>query len=264
MGQHWYTPEGDPCHWIEMADGRQRDTTLRDARKLNLLPSVTSIMNLLDKPALTNWKMKQVLLASLTLPEIDNEEPDEYAKRIMRDAFKESEHARDRGTEIHDCLESIAKGQPKKWPADIQAIGDAAWEKVVEYCGTDKFTAEARVVGAGYAGMIDLHNDEIVLDYKGKDIKDGVKMAYPEQCMQLAAYDRALPLSPETLTKWKMGGENPSRRCINVFVDRTTPGKVVIHEWKPEEVEVEWERFRLLVRLWQLSKNYFPNQKGAA
>ena len=240
---HWYDKDGAPQHFTN-----GRDTTLRDARKHGYFPSVTTIIGILDKPALTNWKMKQVLLASLTLPAIDNEPPDAFAARIMRDAFEGSTDARDRGSEIHDCLEAIAGGLPKKYPADIQAISNEAWGVIVEYCETSRFTAEQTVVGDGFAGMVDLYNDDFVIDWKTKDIKDsdtGKKLAYPEMCMQLSAYAMALP-----------GGKQ--RRLINAFIDRTS-GKTLIHEWTEDEKLRSWQQFALLVKYWQLSKNYYPD-----
>lgn len=259
---HWYLQDGTPFHF--QPDGRA--TTLRHARKENALPSVTTIMNLLDKPALTNWKMKQVLLASLTLPQIENEPPDNFAARIMRDAFKESEDARDRGSEIHNAIETWWKGKPLP-KGDIGEIAWQAINQIIDYCDCDEFTPEATVVGDGYGGMVDLHNDEFVIDYKTKDITDK-KLAYPEHCMQLAAYEKALPprVDPEKAYLYAQVGVTPdydTRRCINVFIDRTEPGKVIIHEWSPEEVEHEWRRFQLLVKLWQLSKNYYPEMWAA-
>ena len=50
-----------------------RATTLADARKLGLLPSVTSIIGVLDKPALSNWKMDRAALAAVANPK----QPDE-------------------------------------------------------------------------------------------------------------------------------------------------------------------------------------------
>ena len=249
---HWYSFDGKPCHFQENG----KDTTLREARKQNLLPSVTTIIGLLDKPALTNWKMKQVLLASLTLPTVENEPPDAFARRIMRDAFADSTDARDRGSEIHDCLEGIVlnrvSGKPLVcYPTDIFDIAVLAWAEVCNYCGREDFIAEQTVVGDGYAGMVDLHNDDFVIDWKTKDIKDtdtGKKLAYPEMCQQLTAYDSAL------------GGKQ--RRLINVFIDRTDPGKVLLHEWQPEEAEKALKEFQLLVQLWQSQKNYFPNAMG--
>jgi len=260
MGQHWYDSTGKPCHWMEGANGVQRDTTLRDARKLNLYPSVTTILGTVDKPALTNWKMKQVLLASLTLPKIENEPPDAFAKRIMRDAFEGSTDARDIGSEIHADLETLFKGDAAairegKYLLQHHDIAVAAYDFIVDYCGCRDFVSEQTVTSQmGYAGMIDLHRDgdkrenSFTIDFKTKDIKEsdtGKKLAYPEMCMQLAAYDNAL-------------GGFGSRRLVNFFIDRTTPGLVVAHEWSPDEIIHQFTKFELLVKYWQLDKNYFP------
>ena len=252
---HWYTQQGEPMHWIEGANGKQRDTTLRDARKLNLSPSVTTILGVIDKPALTNWKLKQVTKACRH--SLLHEDLETYHKANMETAFQESTDARDRGSEIHDCLDSIAKTEDiTAHPKDICVIAANAWDQVIEYCGTGKFTAEATVVGDGYGGMVDLHNDDICLDWKTKDITDVTKrMAYDEQAMQLAGYDRALFTSAPILDR------PPSyqpRRCINVFIDRTVPGKLAIYEWKPEDISLAWEKFQLLVKYWQLAKGYKP------
>jgi len=53
---HWYTKDGEPAYTIERADGKGfRNTTLRDAKKLGLLPSVTTILGVAAKPGLQNW-----------------------------------------------------------------------------------------------------------------------------------------------------------------------------------------------------------------
>ena len=41
---HWYTRQGEPMYTvIGKTTGRPRNTTLKDARELNLVPSVTTI-----------------------------------------------------------------------------------------------------------------------------------------------------------------------------------------------------------------------------
>ena len=257
---HWYSKDGKPQHFIEGKTG-MRDSTLRDARKFGWYPSVTEIINTLDKPALVQWKVKQVLTASLTLPWLPDEGVDAYYSRVMKDAFKESTDARDRGSEIHNDIERIWKGQEA---LEHDEIARAAVHAILGYTNDDDdtFIPEATVVGAGYGGMIDLHNDDFLIDYKTKEIKESdwdkyciymgdqqadnpkgakpPKLAYPEMCMQLSAYDKAL------------GGQ--PRRLINVFVDRNIAGRVIIHEWN----ENMYDRFELLVKYWQLAKNYFP------
>jgi len=252
MGQHWYKSNGEPMHWIEGANGKQRDTTLRDARKLNLFPSVTTILGTIDRPALTNWKLKQVSKACWDNMGVDWDcDHDVYHKEIMGEAFKDSTDARDRGSEIHDCIETLVRGEMgDAFADDIREIARVALLEVLRYCGAHRqdFTPEATVCGDGFAGMVDLHNADFTIDWKTKDIDDiSKRMAYPEQAMQLAAYDAALN-----------AGSKPGTRCINVFIDRTEPGKLVIHEWKPEEIELAWQKFQLLVKYWQLDKCYTP------
>ena len=263
---HFYDKDGNPCHFVEGKNGEQRDSTLRDARKHGWYPSVTGILGILDKPALTNWKLKRVTEACYNdlCEYIDNENiipSDDYSvyhDEIMGMAFKESTNARDRGSEIHNCLEAIAGGLPRTFPSDIQEIGDAAFSAIVEHCETSRFTAEATVVGDGYGGMLDLHNDEFVLDHKTKDIKDAhwaqykagkrlyPAIAYPDNCQQLIAYDKALP--PVSI----------NRRLVNVFIDRQIPGRVIIHEWTPEEAEKGWKVFQNALEIWQITKDYYP------
>ena len=42
---HWYTRDGVPQYTVEAKKGGQRNTTLRDARVMNLVPSVTTVLN---------------------------------------------------------------------------------------------------------------------------------------------------------------------------------------------------------------------------
>jgi hypothetical protein len=55
-GSHWYALDGKPVHTLPTKDGDGvRPTTIRDARKMGLLPSVTNIISQWDKPQLTRW-----------------------------------------------------------------------------------------------------------------------------------------------------------------------------------------------------------------
>lgn len=251
---HFYDRDGNPQHFTN-----GRDSTLRDARKHGWFPSVTGILDTLDKPGLNNWKLKRVSTAAWDNPPVGFDTPESYHDLLMQEAFKESEGQRDRGSEIHAAMEDIWNGDKVRGDGDIIEIADAACSAIRAYCETGDFTPEITFAHrVGFGGMVDLHSDEFCIDYKSKDITDqqwdkytaGKKpypaLAYPEHAMQLAAYDQGL--------------ENPGRRCINVFVDRQIPGRVVIHEWDVSDMDTAWEKFRLLVRYWQLAKNYFPGR----
>ena len=49
---HWYGQDGSPQYTVTAKDGQQRPTTLRDARKFNLVPSVTTVLKVAAKPGL--------------------------------------------------------------------------------------------------------------------------------------------------------------------------------------------------------------------
>ena len=69
---HWYKKDGSPAYTTLGKTG-ERATTLRDARKLGLLPSTTGIIRQLSSAGLDLWKQQQVLLAALTLPRLADE-----------------------------------------------------------------------------------------------------------------------------------------------------------------------------------------------
>ena len=102
---HWYTQQGDPCYTVKGKNGKIRNTTLRDARTLKLVPSVTEVMKIVAKPGLERWKREQIKLSSLTLPKKKNETIDEFSKRIDADASKQAIDARNMGTSIHGAIE---------------------------------------------------------------------------------------------------------------------------------------------------------------
>ena len=59
---HWYRADGVACHTMPKANGDgERITTIKDAKAQKLLPSVTNILGVLDKPALTSWKIERHL-----------------------------------------------------------------------------------------------------------------------------------------------------------------------------------------------------------
>src|SRR5499427_10324997 len=94
---HWYRRDGEPLHSVLSTKGEPRPTTLRDARKLGLLPSVTNVLGVINKPELVEWKMTQAVLAALTLPRVEGEELGVFAKRVVEDAQSEVRRAADFG-----------------------------------------------------------------------------------------------------------------------------------------------------------------------
>jgi hypothetical protein len=236
--------DGEPTHWVTGKNGKERDTTLRDARKMNLCPSVTTILGILDKPGLNRWKIDQAYLACLTLPRVEGETLEEFKKRAIADAAEQVTEACDTGSEIHAAIEASFKGEPFeiKWGETVCAVMSA----VQELTGLKDGWIAEKSFGSpeGYGGMVDLHHpDGWVIDYKTRDFgADQIdkQKGYDEQCMQLSAYAHGLGM--------------PDAKKANIFVSRTEPGVVALHEWDVDY----YERFELILKYWQLVKGYKP------
>ena len=107
---HWYTQEGEPMYTIVGANGKERNTTLRDAKSLGLVPSVTTIIAIAAQPALENWKMNQILKSAITLEKGEDETDNSFAYRCKQDSQKIGREAAKEGTRIHALIEKGFQG----------------------------------------------------------------------------------------------------------------------------------------------------------
>ena len=236
--QHWYTREGLPQYTVTAKNGNQRNTTLADARKMDLVPSVTTIMSCAAKPSLEAWKLNQMMLACMTLPRADGEPEAEFLQRVIKDSKEHAKMAAERGTEIHSALESWYEGVMLADKADYQ-LGVA--QAVKEHFGEPEWSVEKSFAhNLGFGGKIDMHSFDgtgIVIDFKTKEFTDPDQVTgFEEHVMQLAAY--------------RVGLHLPNARCANVFVSVTQPGLVKIIEWQPNEIERGWAMFDALRNYW--------------
>lgn len=243
---HWYTREGVPMYTVEAVKGGQRATTLRDARKLNLVPSVTTVLNVAAKPALTQWLQKQVLLAALTLPPRDGETEDAYIARILEDSKEQGRSAADEGTNIHASIQSFYEGKPATATKHVEHVVGAD-HRITEAFGFQSWISEKAFANEhGFGGKVDMYTPAdggIVVDIKTKEFFDPAKVeGYDEHLMQLAAYRIGLGLH--------------NARCANVFVSRSVKGLAVVKEWSQEDLERGWGMFMNLLQFWQLKNKH--------
>lgn len=243
---HWYSVTGDPVYEVPYADPKKgmRPTTLADAKKRNLLPSVTTVLRTLHRQALVDWLCEQTALACVTTPRLPGEADDAFVYRVLhteRQQDQEAQAARDRGTEIHAALEAMFQGQPVEaelvpWVAPVYvALSKRGEVKAVEQV----------VIGDGYAGKVDLQLTQPdglwIFDYKTS--RKIPKEPYPEARLQLSAYRAAI--------------DHPDKRCANVYISTVTPGEFVILEHQDEQTTFE-QGFKPLVQLWQFLNDYRP------
>ena len=238
---HWYTQEGEPMYTIIGANGKERNTTLRDAKNLGLVPSVTTILGMVAKPALENWKIEQAINSALTLEQEELESNQEFMYRCKEHSKKIGKNAAKKGTEIHAKIEKGFLGKSKnKIYKKIKNYLDETFPDE-NWIAEDSFCADL-----GYGGKIDLYSKSgIFVDFKTKDNlegKDPAKLVYDEHGMQLSAYAQGCNYS------------NPER--VSIFVDRKNPEIISCHIWDKESHEKHINMFNSILNYWKLVKNY--------
>lgn len=244
---HWYQQDGAPQYTVKAKDGSDRPTTLRDARSMNLVPSVTTILKVAAKPGLEAWKQEQMLLAALTLPRQSGETEKDLIARIVADSKETAKQAADRGTRIHEEVESHFAGKKgdRGW-----AVEESLFNHFKLHPDNPWLVERSFASPLGFGGKVDLHctsneyaKDGIVADIKSKEFTDPDDVvAYDEHLLQLAAY--------------RVGLNIPHARCANVFVSVNNPKLVKIVEWSEDDLRRGWEMFQCLLNFWKL-KNKF-------
>jgi len=231
---HWYTKTGEPSYTRIAKNGNVRNTTLADAKKEGLLPSVTTIINVLAKPGLDRWKQEQVLLASLTLPRGENEPEADWLKRVTEDSRSTGKEAMSRGTDMHNVLEAyFSQVYLPEYPQYTYRTEKALREHFGDqYWHCEKSFAHP----LGYAGKCDLHSEEgIVVDFKTKESLKNVEV-YLEHELQLAAYCNGLGM--------------PNARAAIAFVSDDETQIVEI-----KDLQKPFEMFKCLLQFFQLKNN---------
>lgn len=246
---HWYTLAGEPAYTIEAKKGGRRATTIRDARALGLVPSVTTILRCAAKPGLERWKVEQALDAVLTLPRMEGESLDDFKRRAWQDSERQSKEAAERGSSLHASLEAHFKGGivPMDHMPHCAAVELALADKGLQ----GPWEAERSFAcDLGYGGKLDLSSPTAIVDFKSKpELEGGKKYAYEEHCMQLAAYAYGLG--------------RPNATLANVFVG-LKDGAAIAHVWTPAEAARGWRMFKLLLTYWQEANNFGTTMERAA
>ncbi len=235
---HWYDQNGRSVHEVPYADPSKgmRSTTKADAKKLNLLPSVTGINGVVRKPQLESWIQTQIVLAALTLPQNIGESHDEFARRVVQDSGKEGRDAADFGSRVHALVEAYLRSG--SYSFDITSYesqfldGFAKWADGVSLVPT---TLE-KTFGSqeeGYGGTVDFIGMAmglpLLVDWKTQRSKpDKPLVFYPEYPTQLIAYKKGLKLTDQTL--------------MSVVISSTEPGRIETFVWLDEDEY--WRRFR--------------------
>src|SRR5215471_16843254 len=194
-------------HSVLSTRGEPRATTLRDARKLSLLPSVTNVLGVINKPELVEWKMTQAVLAALTLPRLNGEGEDQFARRVVEDAQSRGRTAADFGSAFHAGAEQVAKtlevdpaGPYSAW---LNLHRDWFQANCVRVLWTERVLVNAEL---GYAGTADL-----LVEHQAHGL---TLVDYKTQAMRPRDCGSAGPRDHRTTGPQDCGAEREKRRAV--------------------------------------------------
>ena len=251
---HWYTRNGLPAYEIEKKDGSgSRPTTLRDARKYKLLPSVTTIFNIMAKPSLDRWKSSQIVKACKELKQGKDESDRNFESRVIERSFHEVKKAADLGTKIHDAIDWSFDGIEVKEEFKVYV------DPVLKYLKEKNFShieREDTVVSSkyGYAGRVDFaalsaNRIKCIVDFKTRKTKPGIKVtSYEFQSMQIAAY---------AFAKY---GTLDNVYGANIYISSTEPGRTEIISYDADTLKKDFKVFISMLNIWKYINNYNPGE----
>lgn len=205
------------ARFVRKNSGNSHSYTL-DGRRV---PGVTTVIGILDKPALVNWAAKESASYAIenwdvlaALPVL------ERASRIEKARFNTNRKAVVKGNRIHALGERVANGESVDVPPEIRSQCEAyarfldRWDLVTVSTETPVCHTEW-----GYAGTFDLIADSPRFGRCLMDIKTG-KGVYSETSLQLNAYANCdLRLVAEEITGPRGGVKVEWREAPMVQVD---------------------------------------------
>lgn len=228
---HWYDKDGKPAYTVIGKNGKERPTTLRDARKLGLVPSVTTIIGCAAAPALTNWKIDQAILSCLTLSREENETEKEYIDRIKADAQEQAKKAAERGTQIHAWVQ---EGFEKVLNKEAEKYFFSAQDTIIKECGDMCWTCEKPFAVERYGGKCDLYNEQYLFDIKTTDKPIADLKLRESHFMQLAAYREGLKVYAQ---------------CGILWINSVTAESKLMWAYE-KDLERGWKMFIALLDFW--------------
>ena len=249
MGEHYYGKGGEERY----------DAGMREVRKEHLLPSVTTILNIKNKPGLQFWKQNKIYdamydwscdyvgdCAPLYNMTADRAEVVKTVKAALKVEMNKSAEA---GAEIHRWVEAWTKGEGDAFdevPPELSvALHNFFYQNKIEPIDVEHSFANYDL---GYGGKIDLDCEMdgkfTIIDWKTKDTKGKTKtQLFSEVPMQLAACANGV---------WK-----PDAQLATVIISRDEPGRIDPPQiWKNNEKH--YKAFQSALNLWCHEKNYNP------
>lgn len=254
---HWYNAYG-LVKSVPLASGKGMTTriTAAHARKFGLVPSVTGILKIIDKPNLTVWKCKEYVRAAGYVGAMGKDEQfDDYFKRVSEQFDRYNDHAAV-GTDIHAQIAKWWNGEVYDPIANkvVAWLSDMRRELCEKY-GAENVSVESEKPFAsalGFGGTVDWKfitpKEVVFVDFKSTDddkLGLGDRLAYKDSHLaQLVAYDLGTNIN----------ADSAERKYYNVFIGRLGGG-IHVKQWT-DAGEIDWARsyFKAALQLFKIVK----------
>jgi len=173
----------------------RRGTRYYDVEGLGEMPSVTTILNVIAKPALIGWARNVALeKVRLTLMESTPPSTEEEIDRLIDVAKRRPDEVRDTaanfGTQAHIAIDNYLAGLPYVETPELQVVmaNFKAWQNEsgfeIQMAEQVVYSEEHRYAGT-FDGIGSLGDSLVVLDWKTSN------RAYPEMTLQASAYAKS-------------------------------------------------------------------------
>ena len=244
----WYTRDGHPLPITAAANGEKRPTTLRDARRLGLFPAVAAILDVIARPVLQTWIVAQGILSSITLPRVDDETPDAFARRVAADMNSHRDQAARLGARIHHAIGQTLAGLPPDPEIAAHLVELKKWFAAVNVkplaIDIDRVSLEW-----GFGGRIDLyaevHGQPALIDVRSQDVKKAQPNFYENWPLHLAAHRQILRETGHRV-----------EACYTVIVDAHAGRPIHVRHWTNDDLD--FDTFAATFTLWKYLKSYDP------
>jgi hypothetical protein len=263
---HWYTIDGEPRHTMATKPGAKyptRGTTITDARKLNLFPSVSGIIDGCSNEY-TRFRELALCEACYEFRPMGGEDAGAYAKRIL--GMERDSEAATIGTEIHAAIEAHFRGEELPEFVTLYGGAEVFAESMIgpaiaaiegtgmKVVATEEVTVNKKL---GYAGTLDLallsKTHYAIADFKS--CKNLPKKKIDVHGIQLSSY---------LASRWGQQHELPiglDATAFNVYISTSEVGQVKIVKWSAEELQECFTIFQKMLEIWQWRNNYKPKDK---